>query len=213
MYREYRVWNLTTRLFHWINALSIIVLTTLGLIMLWRTELGFTGLSAKIAFKELHIIVGYLFTINLFLRIILGFFASKHNNLQCLFKINLIEIKDYITSLRSRQHLRYIGHNPLGRIAILTMYLLFIIISITGLVRAGTDVYYPPFGSLVTEYIAKPGINPSQLQPYNEAQVNAVNYKKLADFQASLRPYSPLFFLHIGVIDSGPYLSSYLYGT
>ncbi|NOQ89526.1 MAG: cytochrome b/b6 domain-containing protein, partial [Gammaproteobacteria bacterium] len=38
--------------------------------------------------------------------------------------------------------------------------------AVTGLIRAGTDIYYPPFGSMVTDYPAEPGTDPDSILPY-----------------------------------------------
>ena len=44
--------------------------------------------------------------------------------------------------------------------------------AITGLVRAGTDIYYPPFGYIAAEYVAKPGTNPHTFVPYDNTNVD-----------------------------------------
>jgi Ni/Fe-hydrogenase 1 B-type cytochrome subunit len=54
----------------------------------------------------------------------------------------------------------------MGRLAITFILLLMLTMAVTGLVRAGTDIYYPPFGSLVAEYIAAPGTAPDSIKPY-----------------------------------------------
>ena len=61
----YHVWDLPVRLFHWVNFLSVISLLFMGFIMLYKKELGITSLDAKIALKQVHVIIGYVFVVNL----------------------------------------------------------------------------------------------------------------------------------------------------
>jgi len=42
----------------------------------------------------------------------------------------------------------------------------------TGLIRAGTDIYYPPLGSTVQSYLAAPNVEPSSLKPYDATGVD-----------------------------------------
>ena len=54
----------------------------------------------------------------------------------------------------------YAGHSPLGRLAVLVLLLVLGVQGLAGLVLAGTDIYYPPFGlfyllvALVAAHIA-----------------------------------------------------------
>jgi cytochrome b561 len=41
--------------------------------------------------------------------------------------------------------------------------------TITGLILAGTDLFYPPVGLLIAQWVAAPGIDPATLVPYNPA--------------------------------------------
>ena len=42
-YRQYPVWDLPVRLFHWINFFSVFSLIVVALIMMYKKELGITG--------------------------------------------------------------------------------------------------------------------------------------------------------------------------
>jgi cytochrome b561 len=55
--------------------------------------------------------------------------------------------------------------------------------AVTGLVRAGTDIYYPPFGSMAAEYVAGPGIEPGNLVPYDTTDVDKEKYDSLKAFK------------------------------
>ncbi len=60
----YRVWDRTTRWFHWINALCVIGLAMLGLAILNEKSFGVSA-DGKVLLKTLHAYVGYVFVINL----------------------------------------------------------------------------------------------------------------------------------------------------
>ncbi|RKZ66936.1 MAG: cytochrome b/b6 domain-containing protein [Gammaproteobacteria bacterium] len=167
-FQEYKAWDVATRVFHWVNFISIICLIFMGLIMLFKKELGITGIDAKVGLKEVHVLIGYIFVLNFAWRIIWGFIGNKYARWTTILpgKGFISLVRNYIRSVKSGESEQYIGHNPLGRLAISFILLLMFSMAVTGLVRAGTDIYYPPFGSLVTDYIAGPGTDPDSIKPY-----------------------------------------------
>jgi cytochrome b len=58
-----------------------------------------------------------------------------------------------------------------------------VVIAVSGLVRAGTDVYLPPFGSLVVGYVAASGANPAAIQPYIAAGTNPQRVAVVKEFK------------------------------
>jgi len=76
--KEYQVWDLPTRLFHWINVFAILMLMFVGLVMLNKSAMGIQSMEAKIALKQLHVVIGYIFTLNLLWRVVWGFVGNKH---------------------------------------------------------------------------------------------------------------------------------------
>ncbi len=167
-FHEYRAWDVPTRIFHWVNFTTVICLIIFGLIMLFKKELGITGIDAKVGLKEVHVIFGYIFVLNLAWRILWGFIGNRYARWSNLLpgKDFISNIQHYIQSVKSGESEQYIGHNPLGRLAVIFIFLLLVIMAVTGLVRAGTDIYYPPFGSAVLEYIAEPGADLDSIKPY-----------------------------------------------
>ena len=87
-------------------------------------------------------------------------------------------------ALRQGQPQAYLGHNPLGRLAVAFLLLLMTTMAVTGLVRAGTDIYFPPFGSWVQGYIAADQVPPSNLKPYDETQVDAEKFQAMKAFKS-----------------------------
>jgi len=51
-----------------------------------------------------------------------------------------------------------------GLLAVTFLLLLMTTMAVTGLVRAGTDIYFPPFGGWAQDYIAADQVPPSSLE-------------------------------------------------
>ncbi len=142
--------------------------------MMFKQELGITGLEAKIALKQVHIIIGYVFAVNLLVRVVWGFVGNQYALWKNIlpgkgFKATL---KNYVASIKSGKAKTYLGHNPLGRLAVTAMILLMLALLVSGLTRAATDVYYPPFGGAVASYVAADGVNPDSLKPYDKTGID-----------------------------------------
>jgi Ni/Fe-hydrogenase 1 B-type cytochrome subunit len=189
----YKAWDLPTRLFHWINFLCIILLSILGLIMLNKGAIGISGNEARIGLKVLHVTVGYVFAANLIFRIIRGFVGGRYSRWKALlpgknFKAGL---KSYKAAKATGKPQSFIGHNPKGKLSVLVMLLLLTFMMFTGLIRAGTDIYYPPFGYLAASYVAAEGVSPSQIKPYDSTGTDADKMAELKAFK------SPIGTLHV----------------
>lgn len=204
-FKEYKAWDVPIRVFHWVNFISVISLIFVALIMLYKKEIGITSMDAKITLKEIHVIIGYLFVLNLLWRIVWGFIGSKYARWSYIFpgKGFIKQSRSYIKSISDGNPQQYIGHNPLGRLAISFIILLLVTLSATGLIRAGTDIYYPPFGSYVAEYIASPGVNPESILPYNSTGTNEAKAKDVKVFKGpfgEIHKYSAFVLMFIIVV-------------
>ena len=182
---EYRAWDLPTRLFHWINFTAIVGLIFFGLIMLYKKDLGITSVEAKISLKVVHVTFGYVFATNLVIRIIWGFVGSRTARWRSIIpsRNHMDALRAYRTSIKQGKPFQYVGHNPLGKIAVTVIFLSLIVMAITGLIRAGTDIYYPPFGSIFAEYVAQPGVDPESLIPYDTSAVDKEKYDAMKAFK------------------------------
>lgn len=206
-FKEYKVWDASTRIFHWVNFLSVIMLIVFGMLMLYKKELGIVSIEAKIALKEIHVLVGYVFALNLLWRLIWGFIGSKYALWKNIFpgKGFIQLLKNYKSSMNNGPAQSFLGHNPLGRIAVSAMILLMVVLMSTGLIRAGTDIYYPPFGAFVAEYVVDENTDPKSLIPYDSKgtlkdKVNKLkNFKKPFGLIHLYSAYTLMFivFLHI----------------
>ncbi len=200
---SYKVWDGPTRWFHWITVLCVITLAALGLVILNAGAFKIPN-EGKVLLKTLHVWVGYVFALAIGLRIVWGFAGNHYARWRQI----LPGGRGYLARVRSDtaafvagppQH--YLGHNPLGRIAVALLLLLMTAQAFTGLVLAGTDIYFPPFGHWIAQWIAAPGVDPATLVPYTPELYDKKSY---ADMRAMREPVATLhlygFFLLAGMI-------------
>ncbi len=186
-YQRYKAWDLPTRLFHWINFTCVVLLSLLGLVMLNKNSLGISGTEAKVALKVLHVTVGYIFATNLAIRIIWGFVSSNRSRWSSALpgKAFKGELDAYKSSIKAGEPQLFVGHNPKGKLAVLALMGLMIVLLVSGMIRAGTDIYYPPFGGAVTSYIVADGVDPATLIPYDKTGVDPEKYAAMKAFKSS----------------------------
>jgi len=183
-YNAYKVWDRGIRWFHWINFIAVLGLLGSGLVIYNGKALGLAG-EAKIAMKVLHTSFGYLMAANLLWRIVQGFTGSRFARWSAIFPGRgfMAELGGYVKSLRSGEPHAYLGHNPLGRLMILALLALLLTQAVTGLVLAGTDLYYPPIGAWIAEWVAPAGVDPATLQPGNKAMADAAAWDAMRSFR------------------------------
>lgn len=182
----YDVWDKPTRWFHWINVLAVLGLIGLGLIMLNGKALGIST-QGKILLKEAHVWVGYIFVCNLVARMLWGFFGNRYTRWGGMLPGGFgyfSSVRNYVAGLVGGQPKHYLGHNPLGRIGIAILLVLLIVQAVTGLVLAGTDIFYPPLGNWVAEWIAAEGVDPASLAPYAKDTYDPEAYQEMRAFRS-----------------------------
>ncbi|MBL8700066.1 MAG: cytochrome b/b6 domain-containing protein [Alphaproteobacteria bacterium] len=186
--REHHAWDAGVRAFHWINLAALLWMTATGLCILYENELGLPGPS-RVAFKIVHKWGGYVFAINLALRLVWGFVSSGHGNWSRALPLRagfLGELRAYLAGLRSGEAAAYVGHNPLGALMVAALLLALVVQAVTGMVLAGTDLYQGPFGSYFAEWVAAPGIDPASLVPGDRTKLNAAAYAEMRKFRAPI---------------------------
>jgi len=182
--REYSVWDRTTRVFHWLNFLTILLLIGFGLVIFNGRALGLST-EGKILLKTLHVYAGYIFALNLFWRLVWGFVGGKYARWRALLPFGKQYIQN-MTSYIKGDKTAYLGHNPLGRLAVCALLLALSVQAVTGLVLAGTDLYFPPFGSYIAQWVAAEGVDPATVVPYAKDMVDAAAYQDMRGFR---KPY------------------------
>jgi Ni/Fe-hydrogenase 1 B-type cytochrome subunit len=182
------IWDRTVRIFHWLNVLCVIGLIAIGLIILNSKSFG-VGSDGKILLKTIHVYIGYAFTVNLSWRLIWGFFGSASARWAAILPLGKRYRKSlvgYLSDIREKRTKSYVAHNPLGRLMISFLYLLLISQAVTGLVLAGTDLYFPPFGSQIEEWVRDSSSAQSSevaLTPGSKEGVNAAAYAQMRSFR------------------------------
>jgi Ni/Fe-hydrogenase b-type cytochrome subunit len=184
-YHEYLAWDLPTRWFHWINALAVIGLIATGLAILNDEALGISA-AGKVWLKSVHVAFGYVMTVNLLWRFVWAFFGNRYARWRAILPGGagfVGAIRAYIASFWSGEPQQYVGHNPLARIGVVLLFLLLLIQVATGLVLAGTDLFWPPFGRLFAEWIAAPGVDPGAIQPGASDLMDNAAYQSMRAFR------------------------------
>jgi cytochrome b len=184
------VWDRTTRLFHWINFFCILGLAAVGLMLLSDDALGLKG-DAKIAVKQLHVYIGYVFAANLLWRIAWGFIGPRYSRWAQILPFSHAyreELLLYLRALREHQPRPYAGHNPLGRLMVTLLFALLLLQAGTGLVLAGTDLYVGPFGHEIAEWVTQSGEQHEKLAGLKPGSKEGVDEAAYAEMRAFRKP-------------------------
>ena len=191
--KKYKVWDANVRWFHWINLLCVLGLIAVGVVILNGKALGITN-DGKILLKSVHVWIGYIFTVNLFWRLVWAFIGGPHARWRAILPGGAgyrNELQAYTLSLKTGQPRQYLGHNPIGRIAVSILLLLLLTQAITGLVLAGTDIFFPPFGAWIAEWIAPSGGDPETLKPYSKSMYDETAYEAMRAFR---KPFATIHY-------------------
>lgn len=199
----YRVWDSGVRWFHWINVVSVLALLGTGLVIYNGKTLGISA-DAKVLMKELHVWAGYLFALNLAWRIVQAFRGSHFARWRAMLPLGqgyLSELRAYLGSLRRGEPRHYLGHNPLGRLMVLLLFVLLLAQAISGLVLAGTDLYYPPLGSWIAQWVAPAGVDPATLLPGDKSMVDAAAWDEMRGIRKPfIITHVQVFFVLLGAV-------------
>ncbi len=184
--KSYAVWDANTRWFHWINVLCVLALMAVGLVIFNGNTLGLSS-DGKILLKVIHVWIGYVFVLNLTWRFVWAFIGSRHARWSAILpggKGYVQSVRNYVVAFMSGNPEHYLGHNPLGRIAIFLLFILLTTQAITGLVLAGTDLFYFPFGAWIAQWVAAPGIEPAALLPSASQMYDPQAYAEMRAFRS-----------------------------
>ena len=131
MSRKILIWDVPTRVFHWLLVGSF-------------AGAYYTADSER--YRDIHVMLGYILLGLIAFRVCWGFLGTHYAQFRSfLFKPS--EIIAYVMSLAQRNAKPYLGHNPAGSVAIWLLVLLGVVSSVTG-VMALEDIG----GDLVVEW-------------------------------------------------------------
>jgi Ni/Fe-hydrogenase 1 B-type cytochrome subunit len=182
---EYTVWDRNVRIFHWVNVLCILGLIAIGTVILNNKALGIST-DGKILLKTWHVYFGYVFAINLIWRLIWGFMGSHYASWKNILPIGTQykeQLSQFMAARKENKTAYFLGHNPIARIMVLFLFLLLTTQAVSGLVLAGTDVYMPPFGNTMAEWVSEDKSKASEIKPYSKLNVNADSFKEMRAFR------------------------------
>ena len=198
----YRVWDAPTRWFHWINALSVLGLMLVGILILFSGSLGISP-AGRVTVKTIHVWLGYVMTLNLVWRFVWAFLGNRYARWRAVLPGGPgfpRALEAYVTAFLAGDPRHYLGHNPAGRVAVAIILLLLVVQAVTGLVLAGTDILYPPFGSWIAHWIAAPNVDPSALTPLTRNLMNQDAYAAMRSFRAPFVEIHELAFYGIAAV-------------
>jgi Ni/Fe-hydrogenase 1 B-type cytochrome subunit len=171
------VWSRNIRLFHWLNVLSVLLLIVIGSVIYFGKDLGIST-EGKILLKTIHVCVGYVFAANLIFRIIIGFIGKGYERWGQTLPFNKV-FKQELADFKKDKNKTFKGHSPLGKLMVGALMLSLSIQMISGLVIAGTDIYYPPFGQYFASSIAQDKSQVALIKPYSKENVDTDAYKEM----------------------------------
>jgi len=128
--KHYPVWDVPTRLFHWLLVINFLV----------------SWVSFELARMQVHLYAGYTMLALVLFRIVWGFLGSHHSR-----------FSDFVRGPGAA--MRYLrdgisptpGHNPLGGWSVLALLGLLMVQAISGLFNADTEGTRAPYHHLLSE--------------------------------------------------------------
>ncbi len=175
------VWSGKIRLFHWVNVIAILLLIAIGVVILNAKIFG-VSTDGKVLLKTIHVIVGYVFATNLIFRLIIAFIGKTYERWGKILPFKKGFTRELIEFSQHKKQ-TYKGHNPAGKLMVLALLSLMSVQMVSGLVIAGTDIYYPPFGQYFSESIAIDKDKLAVIKPYSKENIDEVSYQAMRDLR------------------------------
>lgn len=123
MIRRILVWDMPTRVFHWLQALSF-------------------GAAYLTAFSErmrnYHVALGYILLGLLVFRLLWGFVGTRYARFRS-FLFNPKEVVVYLLTMAKGKPAHYLGHNPVGSVSVWLLLALGLFICVTGVLALRDD--------------------------------------------------------------------------
>ena len=163
-------------------------MAAIGTAILYDSELGVTD-AGKILLKTTHVWFGYVFALNLAWRIVWAFIGNRYARWSAILPFHSgygAAFTGYLRGMIRGDVRPYLGHNPVARVMVSLLLALLVVQAATGLVLAGTDIYYPPFGYWIASWIAAPGVDPSTLVPYDKTGIDPGAWDAMRAYRAPI---------------------------
>lgn len=140
-YERHLAWSVLLRLFHWLFALSIVVLAVTGLYIHfpWTNTTIINGVSGfpVATMRYIHFIAGFVFTAALAVRIYLLLFGNRQERFWDFVPVTPRNIKNLFSTLKYYSYLtdscdHRLGHNALAGIVYITTFLVATVQIVSG---------------------------------------------------------------------------------
>lgn len=138
--REYRLWDLPTRLFHW----SLVLLVLLQ----WLTG------EYELLPMRWHYLGGYAILALLLFRLLWGFLGSQSSRFASFVRGPLAVLR-YARTIHHRAPENLAGHNPLGGWSVLALLACLLLQVVTGLFASDDVLVAGPFAASVSEDVSE----------------------------------------------------------
>lgn len=202
-YTAFQAWDVPTRWFHWINALAVLGLIAVGLGLLYDDALGLSA-SGKLLLKEIHVSIGYVLALNIIWRFVWAFLGNRYARWSAILPFGSGywgKLRGYAHAFLSGEPQQYVGHNPAARVGIALLLLLLLIQIVTGLIMAGTDLFWPPFGGRFAAWVAAAGTDPATVSPLASNTIDQTAYQAMRAFRSPIvTTHLYAFYLLLAVI-------------
>lgn len=129
-----KVWDPLVRVFHWSLALFFII----------------SYLSSDFEDSPIHPWSGYAVVTLLLVRLLWGFIGTKYARFSD-FIYSRAEITAYAKGLLSGNAKRYLGHNPLGGLMIIALFVSLAFTTMTGMLYYGADEGKGPLAGVIAQ--------------------------------------------------------------
>ena len=154
-YNRIYVWELPVRIYHWINAICVVLLIATGYIIgnpvtIWQSQEAYQQYWFG-SVRFIHFVTAYIFFFNFLFRIYWGFVGNRYASWKNFLPHTKDKFKELIDILRVdilQIKLRGkvgIGHNTLAGLTYFLSFLVFLFQSITGfaLYSSMSDAFLP----------------------------------------------------------------------
>ena len=132
--REVRIWDLPTRIFHWVLVVLVVVCYV-------------SGDNGRF---DIHIPAGQALLVLVFARVLWGFVGSEPSRFRAFVR-PVREIAAYVRTLGKRAPGHHPGHNPLGGLSVVAMLAVLLLQAGLGIFAVDVDgLYEGPLSFLVS---------------------------------------------------------------
>ena len=130
------VWDLPTRLFHWLLVGAVLVALL-------------TGFVAPESWMGVHLAAGYLIVALLVFRLIWGVFGPEYSRISSMVRATR-RLPEHLRGLLLLRPPHHLGHNPAGSLMIFALFAVLTALVVTGLLVQGGEEKQGPLAGLVS---------------------------------------------------------------